>query len=250
MKKTNQYFATVVKRTNAVKVAFLTIFLVIGSWPSALLEVFTRKNFGERHFSLALNLFLACLLAAFPFITGRYFSSIGDIISDNFTWFACIIAFLIFSFKREIEIKRNAGTYDFDVYSLSSGEINPWFYQLRPFGIKANTRHICLYYEPGLFFLVGVVLALLSQKIGYVLIVSSVIYSLNWAARYYLGSQFILDTNDERIANQEMVKTFVEDLTPDQTRGFQVHARRPKTYEMRRKIVESMIDEEPPVDVY
>ena len=49
----NLYYRTVFMRVNSIKEIILGFFLAIASYPRMLLEVFTRKNMGERYFSLA-----------------------------------------------------------------------------------------------------------------------------------------------------------------------------------------------------
>jgi hypothetical protein len=249
MKRTNVYFATVVKRTNIIKVAFLSIFLLIGSWPSAIIEVFTRRNFGERHFLLPLNLFLAAMLGIIPFGMATYFESWWDTIINNLTWYGFITAFVVFSLKRYSEIIRDPGTFDLQRYTLSSGEVNSWFHELNLFGGAPSIRTISIYLEPAVFLIAGIILTAAKQHIGVVLIVCSVIYSLNWSARYYLGDQFIMDKIDETICNEELVNVFVDGKLPGEARGFDMHTRRPNDREFRRKVAESMIEDEPAVDV-
>jgi hypothetical protein len=246
--KKNLYYHTVFKRTNTIKMFILGFFLGICSWPRVFIEVFTRRNFGERYFLFPLCVLLAVILAAIPF--GRsYGESAIIVIGANFTWYAYIVAFVMFSLKRRLEVRREPGAYDFAKFSLSAGVLHPQLRYLSRFGINLSNRVIATYVEPGIFLIAGVFLIILKQDIGYVLSASAVIYGFSWAAQYYLGDQFILDKIDEMISNEELVESFVHNRDPEETRGFEVYGDRPSNQDFRRKIVDQMFEEEPAVDV-
>lgn len=248
MKKSNIYFHTVYGRTNVIKVWILNFFLAFSSWPRVFIEVFTRKHFGERYFLYSLCLLIAAIMAIAPFGMNRY-APIMTVIGKNLTWYIYLVAFVIASFKRNIEVQREPGVFDFAKFSLSAGVINPWFRQLKIFGKVQNGRVIAIYLEPGVFFLAGVALILLHQMLGVVFVVSSIFYGLSWAAQYYLGDQLIMDQIDNIIMSEEMVDTFVHEELPDKTKGFEVHAQKPKDPKLRRKLAEALMEDEPAVDV-
>lgn len=60
--KKNLYFQTMFQRTNGIKMIILDFFLSIASWPRLMIEVFIRKNFGERYFSLAAAITITVIL--------------------------------------------------------------------------------------------------------------------------------------------------------------------------------------------
>ncbi|MXV16901.1 hypothetical protein [Hufsiella ginkgonis] len=250
MKKSNLYFYVTFKRTNGIKLFILNLFLALCSWPRLFLEVFIRKNFGERYFLLYTSICAAIWLALLPRLFTNWGASITDIIGDNITWYAYLGAFLYFSVKRHFETVREPGVFDFAKFSLSPGIIHPWFRNLTIFGNNPSTRVIATILEPGVFLIAGGLLALLKQEIGYLLMGSSIIYSISWAAQYHLGDQFIMDKIDEGICNEEFANTFVDGLPPEETRGFEVYGDKPRNREFRRKVAESIIDEEPAADVF
>lgn len=51
--KKNLYFRQTLRRQNTIKEAIFDFALGLCSWPRLILEVFIRKNFGERYFSIA-----------------------------------------------------------------------------------------------------------------------------------------------------------------------------------------------------
>lgn len=251
MTKKNLYYAVTFRRINAFKVGILGIFLAICSWPRVFIEVFTRTGFGIRYFLFPLCLFLAACLAALPFIIYRGYP-VPAIIAKNFTWYVYTVALVIFSFNRKKEIKRRKNSYDFAHFSESSGQIHPWFYTLgflQRYSHPEARRIISVYIEPGIFLIAGIILVLLHQYIGVLFIVCSIIYSMSWSAQYYLGDQFVLNKIDEMICNEELVNSFVHNRPGDKTRGFEFYGTRPGNMEFRRKVADTMIEEEPPVDV-
>ena len=98
-------------------------------------------------------------------------------------------------------------------------------------------------YEPALFFIAGIFIWLLHQNIGSVVVISSICYSLGYAADYYVGDNFVMDKIDEMIANEELEKSFVEGADGDKTRGFTMRAAVPPNIEMRRKMLPLMTEE-------
>lgn len=249
MKKKNIYYYETIQRVDASKLFFFRLFLSLSSWPRVLIEVFTRRGFGERYFSFSLCLFLAANLAALPFALPTYGSSFFGVIWGNITWYIYLVLFLIASFKRYLEVKHEPGVFDFAKFSLSPGIVIPQVREFRVFGRKLTTRTIATVIEPGLFGILGLILVSFEQKIGFVLLACSSIYSLSWRIQYYLGTHFIMDKIDEMICNEELVNTFVDKQLPEETRGFEVYGDAPRNSEFRRKVVENMFEDEPAVDV-
>jgi hypothetical protein len=250
MKTKNLYYHHMFQRTHHFKAIFLSFFVAISSWFRVPIEVITRRHFGQRYFLFPLCVYIALALAAMPIVafnTGTY--TLWDMIEHNLTWYGFIVLFLRNSYDRYLEVRREPGVYDFERFSLSPGIIHAWFYKLELFDLKPTTRIIAIYLEPGLFLLAGIILALLQQNIGYVFIVCSIIYSASWAGAYYMGDEFILDKIDDLITSEELTNTFVHNRPPKETKGFEVDGTKIKNPEFRRKLAESMIEEEPAVDV-
>lgn len=250
MKTTNLYYATVIKRTNSIKMLILGFAIAICSWPRTFIETFTRSHFGERYFLLPLNLFLAAGLAIWPFTLSYYGDSKIDVISHNISWYAYLVLYVIWSFKKYNEIRREPGVFDLEKFSLSTGSIDERFFKLNIFGTKLNRRLVSIYLEPAFALCIGILLVILKQNIGYLIIPSSIIYSLSYAGQYYLGDQFIMNTIDEMICNEQLINSFVDDLPPEDTKGFETYGRRPNNRNFRRKVVDNWMDEEPPADVF
>jgi hypothetical protein len=255
--KKNLYYRTVFKRKNIVKDFLLNLFLALSSWPRMLLEVFLRKNFGERYFSIATVITLFVALSIFPFLAfgprALFNSNMaswenwGEFLLHFSTWLAFAGAFLYFGLKRNEEVKRNPSVYDFKRFSLHTGTIDPIFFRLGFLGEKPSVRLVEIVYEPAVCLLPGIALVILGQWIGIVIILCSIFYCLGYAGAYYQGDHFVMDKIDEMICNEEMFDSFVEGKDASETRGFRFYGRRPAKEDIRRKVVETFIADDEPV---
>ncbi|MFN8343991.1 MAG: hypothetical protein U0X91_03250 [Spirosomataceae bacterium] len=249
--KKNLYYRTVFKRTNGMKEAILAFFLAICSWPRLLLEVFLRKNLGERYFSLSTALVMTVLLALTPVvfqqITHRLFGSFGwgPFIGFFGSWYLFLAAFLYMCLRRHEEIKRLPSVFDFGRFSLSTGQIDPSFLRMTFRGQPVDVRLIETVLEPGVFGILGWILFLAAQPIGIILMLSALCYSFSYVGAYHQGDHFVMDKIDEMICNEEMVSAFVEGRDASETRGVSFYGRRPADPETRRKLVDNFIEEDP-----
>src|SRR5699024_2421113 len=103
--------------------------------------------------------------------------------------------------------------------------------------------------EPLIFFCIGLVIWILSQPIGFIILMSSIFYAFSYRAAYHRSDHFIMDKIDQMIMNEEMEDSFVEEADPDDTRGVRFFARRPTSKELRRKLAATFIGQEDD-DVY
>jgi hypothetical protein len=221
----------------------------ISSYPKLILEVFIRKNFGERYFSFASAITAAVFLFILPgiFLVYGYIFHISDgprniIGKPLITWDPFIIVFLIFAIQRRKEIKRQPSVFDFARFSKSAGVLQLWYQKLLDnFQIKDPRVQEC-YFEPFPFFVLGVLLAIIGQYLGWLLIYCSIVYCLGYKAGYHLSDHWMMDKIDEIIANEEMEKAFVLEEDADQTRGFKFLPRKPKSQEMRRKLMDNFYE--------
>lgn len=265
--KKNLYYHTVFGRKNVIKEFILNSFLDMASGPRLLLEVFTRTKFGERYFSFSTAIIFTVVLALYPIIASKIPSfdsyayaygreeeetGIGTILSKYFTWYAYLGAFMYQCFKRREEIKREPSVFDFARFSLSTGVVNPAFYDFKINGKTPTPRQVCILLEPAIFLGFGILLAIFQQSLGYLLIFCSIVYSLSWKGAYYKGDQFIMDKIDKLIANEEMASSFIDGRKPEETRGFETYGRRPENTDFRRKVAESFFenDDDEPVKVF
>jgi hypothetical protein len=246
--KKNIYFRNVIKRENVAKKILLHIFYQLASFPRLVLEVFIRKNFGERYFNLASVLSVALIIALLPAVLYNLPTANGHgfwpFLVRYATWYVFLGLFLYHCWQRWREIQKSSSSFDFTRFSLYAGDINPWFQKIRLSGTgEPSIRTIETLYEPGIFFVGGVVLWVFGQSIGVFICIASVFYSLSYVAAYWQGDNFILDRIDEIIFNEEMARAFVDDMPAEDTRGVRFHTRKPGAKTLRRKITDAMQDD-------
>ncbi len=246
--KKNLYYRTLFRRKNVIKEFTYGFFYTICSAPRLLLEVFVRKNFGERYFSFATAMGLAFVLFWIPFFTIGVTRALGWIDSKflsfilfYLTWYAALAAFVYMCIQRRKEIKRLPSVFEFGRFSLSAGSIHPKFYEISFKGKHFDTRQIETLIEPGFFFFIGFGLSVLGQPIGGVIMFCAICYSLSYLAAYHMGDNFIMDKIDELIMNEEHTNTFIDGLPAEDTRGVRYMGRIPQDPELRKLLTDSII---------
>ncbi len=266
--KKNLYYRDVVQRKNPLTPWLLNWFNAFSSSSRLLLEVFIRKNFGERYLNLYSVITLAISLAILPvlFIEVPALLGNGAVNPNQFGgmtgfegapvpqkpsympqylgWYAFIVAFVGMGVKHCMDNRHNPSVFDFRKYSLSTGDINPIFLKVKIPGVKTDVRVVECLIEPLGFFVAGFLLWLIGQHLGYLLMFMSICYSLNYIGAYMGGDHFVMDKIDQIIINEEMEKAFVNDEAEDKTRGFRFRGQKPETDQMRRQLLPLMVDEE------
>jgi hypothetical protein len=249
--KKNIYFSHMLHRENLLKKFLFNFLTMVASYPRLVSEVFLRRNFGERYFTSASVICAAFIMALLPVLfhampslpIGHYSSGQSGFWMKYTTWYMFLAAFLYCSWQRRAEIKRSASSFDFSRFSLYAGDVDARFFQIRPFGWQPNIRLIETIYEPGVFFLIGLVLWCMGQRIGILLLINSLFYSLSYVATYWHGDNFILDRIDEMIFNEEMSKSFIDDINPQDARGVRFYCKKPLSKEQREKLMDSFLDD-------
>jgi hypothetical protein len=247
--KKNLYFRQSIRRQNLLSTFFFSSVSSLASWPQLLLSVFIRKNFGERHFTLASSITVAVILALMPlwYVIKSWAYQIfswGDFFILYSSWYVFIAAFLFYSVKRAKEIRHNPSVYDFKKYSFYTGDILPYFKNMGTKKEVVNYRIIETVFEPAPFLAGGIILWLIGQPLGLLIVICSFIYGLSYEAEYRLGDHFVMNKIDEIICNENLEKAFVFDQDPDDTQGFRFYGRKPQSEEMRKKIAALMTDDE------
>lgn len=244
----NLYFRTAVRRSNAVSNFILGTAFRLASPARVLLEVFVRRNFGIRYFSLGMVVFSAVFWGAIPVIKYKIGShgynadnSLSDFWLHYSSWYVFLLAFLHSSWLRWKEVRHKLSVFDFSRYSLYSGDIHPRFFMLHPFGQRPSVRTVEVYYEPGVLFIAGLALWLLSQPLGMLLMIVAVLYGLSYAAAYKQGDDFIMDKIDEMILNEEYEDAFING-NYNNPRGGRYYISRPLPANLRRDLKDQIID--------
>lgn len=256
--KRNLFVRHVIQRENHLKNAIFDFFLSVASYPRLVLEVFIRKNFGEQYFSTSSVVSLGCILMLIPPIVyklsttfllrmGVYQDALPGFWAKYASWYLFIVAFFYFSYKRAQEIKTEPSVFDFGKFSLYSGAIHPFFFTIKLFGKKATVRSIECFYEPAVFFILGLLLSLMGQPVGSLLSWCSIFYALSYKGAYKIGDDYVRKMINGIIYNEEMERMFV-DGDDEERRGVRIRARRPNSREDREKVFDAFFegaDEEP-----
>lgn len=262
----NLYYQAMVRRQNLFRNFLFSFFLDLASYPRLLLEVFIRKNFGERYFRLSSAITITVILGFLPYLLKTISGVKAEILDGDdtnlftqpvqasasgqyMTWYIFLGLFLLVSVIRYIETLRNPSVFNFARYSLYQGDTLPAFYKVKIPRIKTDARLVETVLEPLPFLVVGIVLWLLGQKLGVLLTACSLFYSLGYVAAYTAGDNFVMDKIDEIICNEELKKSFVDGLGEEETRGFRFMGRRPADPDMRRQILPLMTEKEDEVFV-
>ena len=275
--KRNLYYRTTQRRENLLKKIFFDFVQWSSSYPRLLLEVFVRKDFGERYFRLWTALWVTFLLALWPVLKTKFINPIRHIWNDPevphhvsghsiphhhavpeaiplkpdemlmphyMGWYIFLGLFLVCSIIRRIEISRKPSTFNFDKYSLSNGRINPLFFKIHLPGGKTSPRLIETFWEPVFFFIAGYILwRFFHQSIGLVVVISSVFYSLSYIADYTDGDNFVMDEIDQMIGNNGLEKSFVDGVDGNTTGGATTYTVAPEHTDLRHKALPLTPDE-------
>jgi hypothetical protein len=92
--KVSAFYATFFRRQNLLKELFVSLFLGLCSWPRLLLEVFLRRQMGERYFSLTSVLVIFAVLCRIPSLM-RHRGYNETAISPFAFWYVFAVAFVL-----------------------------------------------------------------------------------------------------------------------------------------------------------
>lgn len=245
------YFRAMFRRENIVRDFFLKLFMGSTSFARLLIEVFIRKNMGRRYFNLSAAFFTALFLFIIPllpkvfpiFLNSFYPLTFWQTIKEYWMWYLFIAVFLYFSYLRYKDIKHLKAVYDFDHFSLSSGDTLPFFWKLKFRDKHFSPRTLEIFIEPLPFFIGGILLMLIGQKLlGGLIAFSAIVYCISYARAYAVGDEFMLDKIDKRICNEEIARTFTTDEPTG--RGFRFYGEKPNSKETREDIYKDMVDDD------
>lgn len=245
--KRESYYRTLFQRRNPVKDFVLRLFLGSTSFARLIIEVFIRKNMGRRYFKFSGAIVTALGLMVVPFLPliinlfrSTYFGyGFWGTIKEYWLWYGFVAVFLYFSFLRYKDIKHIKSVFDFDHFSLSNGIVISQLSKLKFKEKEISPRVREIFIEPLPFFIGGLLLMLMGQKLlGGLFVFSAIVYCISFARAYAEGDDYMLDLIDEIICNQEIGRTFKTD-EPTQ-RGFQFYGEKPTSQQLRDDILKGM----------
>jgi len=257
--KKNLYFRAVYKRPSMLITNLFNILYAFSTLPRMILEIFIRKNMGERYFRLShaifagLSIYLVKALIDYVqhsfmrsplrgvFQPEQVSESKGD--PDWLIWTIFWCAYIVFIFIRASESKQQDATFDFQRFSLSSGEsvVFQWLYKAN---LKVTYRDLEIVFEPLFFAAIGLFLALIGSSLGWVILVCAGFYSFSYLHAYQVGDDFVLDKIDEMIVNKNLKDAFSSD-DPDYSKdGFRFVGRKPFSREEREKLSDNFYEQD------
>lgn len=248
-------YRSIFQRKNLLKKGIFSLVFALASYPRMVIEVIVRKNFGERYFSLTTGLTVGAILSVFPLVLRKigaltFRGSFGGMYYEEYsfwakyaTWYLYIILFGYCVYLRWKESKREVGNFNFERFSLYTGDIDKRFYKIEFFG-KATARKIEIFYEPALFFFAGILLKLFGQPLGNLFIICSIFYSISYAAAYKAGDDFVLDKIDEIIQNEKLHDAFTAEETLSNDDGFRWYGERPNKKEDRENLFKTIFEDD------
>ena len=231
MKNKNTFYL-LLGRQNLLRPGLFGFVLMFSSYPSLLIEVFTRRKFGERHFSLG-SCFTAVLIMLFfmvavpewqvPLLRDLGFAvDYAQVRGWNLSKILLVlyaIAVIGIAVYHKREIRKQGQTIDFERFSQSEGVAFPYWYRLYhrlPRWIQRkypmDEMSLRRFYEPVTAIVLGFVLVLLpfTRSFGMVIMICGIAYYCRSAVKYALGYHYILDKIDEMILTREMKVVFVQ----------------------------------------
>jgi hypothetical protein len=235
--KKNAYYTVLYGEPAAINRKLGAWVSVVLSWPKSVLDVFLRRNMGERYFTLFKSILIFLALWFIPIgMKNLYFS---EMISST-SYYFFLILYAIMSGVRYMEIRRKPSVFDFAKFSLSRGIPYDIFLRIKLFGKPLSQRTIEVYVEPLLCFIIGVILIVLQQgPVGALIILCSISYFVCNSISAIHGDHFIMDKIDEILLSRDLNTIFLndEELSPKQVPFF---TRKPTTRELRQNFLDHL----------
>lgn len=246
--KANQNIRAVFQRENIIQKRIFELFWMISSYPRLIIEVVTRKHFGERYFTLASGITVGVILSLPPILlynSKAYFILMGADISGGFwskyiLWYLYIGFYFYCVYLRWMEQRNGPSVYDLQKFSKSTGIIDPRIYKLKLFGKTFNSRAIEIYIEPGIFFLVGLLLWAIGQPLGKLFTFCSIIYSISYAAAYKMSDHRIMDYLDRMIVQEVYYDVLVNGAKPNDVKGVKIYGKKPNSHEIKQALYDNI----------
>jgi hypothetical protein len=235
--KKNAYYTVLYGEPAAINKKLGAWVSVILSWPKSVLDVFLRRNMGERYFTLFKSILIFAALWFFPDLIETVYRT--EMISST-SYYMFLVLYAIMAVVRYREIRREPSVFDFAKFSLSRGIPHGFFLRIKILGRPLSQRSIEVYAEPLLCFVVGVLLIVLQQgPLGALIILCSISYFMCNMISAIHGDHFIMDKIDEILLNQDLNETFIQgkEVSPRHVPFF---SRKPSTEDLRKNFIDHL----------
>lgn len=248
--KRNSYYRVIHGKANSLKAILFALFYHFSGVPRVTMEVFLRKNFGERHFSFGVALVVAFFLCVFPFLfvelsMGQRGNPWIDFLKHYLTWYIFFGCFMWKSWNhyKAIQLEKKDG-FNYEKSSVYEGDIHPFFFGLRYKGREFTPLEIECILEPSIFFGAGLILLLLGQWVGVLLFVCSIIYGLSYRALYHAGDMMILDYIDNLLYGKYMEDAYMNNMHPSENHGVVFRGRHVMSEATRKEMASAVCEQE------
>lgn len=242
--KAHQYFRRIQPFNAFITPIIFASVLALTLFPARVVEVFLRKNFGERYYNLEIPIILFIMMF-WPVVYTLY-HDVESYYNSFFGLFALI--FLGVSIKRYREIEKTQQLFDDSKYSYYSGDMHPkWSWLEKKFPkLDVSSYKIERFLEGLVFILIGMVLMIFpfSFSVGFLLAFCGLAYLIQIHFRYLASRHMVLDRIDEKIINEQLYNAFVNDRPPEDTQGFRWSGSKPGDRALREEVYELMTADE------
>ncbi|MCP9749995.1 hypothetical protein [Ferruginibacter sp. HRS2-29] len=195
------------QRENKFFESILDFFHRKSSLPRLMLEVFIRKDFGDKYFNLGSAFSVFFVLCVLPlglywvFYKNSYGIPVKSFWDVYWSWYLFIALFVFFSIKRSIEVRRHKK--DLNFHRNDPGTSLAIFYRIKLFG-EPSRKIITSLYEPLAFFVLGFILSKLGVQIGVLIMTNSVFYSIGTYAEFHYGDNFFRDSVQSIVKGEDL----------------------------------------------
>jgi len=234
-------------RGNAILGAIVGLAFVIAKYPSIIIEVFFRKKFGERYFTLSSSIFIFFLFL-FVCIAPNFMNFLGGGIGGGNIYVDVPLllfagAFLYKSIVQRQEIKKYGVTYKLDRFSLSQGEYHKFFkdrWGQNLIGLPVNSRTVEIFFEPIVPILIGLFFMLIPflKILGVILFLCGVIMVLRQFGRAIQGRNAVLDIIDQNIVSQDKAGVLMEEKPIEEVHGIRLPVALPSDQGVRQMLMD------------
>jgi hypothetical protein len=248
----NLYYKTQFSRSGKLQGWLLDSLMFFFSYPRLIMEVFLRRNMGERYFTISSAVLIGLLMFFAPIVlSGNVYVPWRVIIAQDWSYYLFVAVYAFMSYKRYQEIIRAPSVYDFKRFSLSQGNSLPVFTNLQISNKRITHRMVRIYLEPLTFFVPGLLLLGLHQiPLSALFLGCSVTYWFSTLIDFRKGDHFIMDKIDEIICNEELTDTFKkdQDVSP---RGVPFYVKKPSSEELRSELANALlVDDDEAIAVF
>ena len=210
----------------------------LSSYPSYIVEVFLRKNFGERYYTFSIAIIISIAMLFPMLLEGNLRNFLG------IPWLVFTLAFLYKSIRHRMEFRRFGTSYNFDRYSYSDGEIHPFFWNFfgkEILGVKVTRYLIHVLIEPGLPIIIGLFLTAIpfTRGTGILILISGVLFCYRNIMKAYAARDYILDIIDEQIVMHGKHDVLMEEKPKNETKGLSFPIELPSNKLLREEMLKS-----------